>query len=113
MTCPYCNNPAELVGGERLYPHREDLHNRLFWFCAPCDAYIGARKDGGSMGSMANFETREARIRARSAMESLGMRRNEAMRAILLEMRWPEVPISRMSAEDCAEFILAVKRIKG
>lgn len=39
--CPYCGNPAQFVTGEVIYPHRKDLHDKKFYACPPCDAYVG------------------------------------------------------------------------
>lgn len=44
LTCPYCGKPAQLVGGDVIYPHREDLHEKKFWLCTPCNAYVGCHR---------------------------------------------------------------------
>lgn len=44
--CPYCSRPAVRVGGNVIYPHREDLHDKQFWLCEPCDAYVGCHAPG-------------------------------------------------------------------
>lgn len=41
VICPYCNKPTELVNGEVIYPHRSDLKQKLFWYCAKDDAFVG------------------------------------------------------------------------
>lgn len=44
--CPYCNQPAALVTGEKVQPNRPDLHSLYFWQCEPCGAHVGChRKD--------------------------------------------------------------------
>jgi hypothetical protein len=50
VICPYCNNPAKLITGKDLYPHRPDLFMRKFWQCKPCDAYCGCHKPNKKMG---------------------------------------------------------------
>jgi hypothetical protein len=48
--CPYCNQPARLVPGAAIYPHRPDLYKLNFWQCQPCDAYVGCHKAGSGSG---------------------------------------------------------------
>lgn len=42
VLCNYCLNPAKLVTGADIYPHRPDLYSKQFWECKPCDAHIAA-----------------------------------------------------------------------
>lgn len=85
LICTYCHKPAELVGGERIYPHRPDLADKKFWLCAPCDAYVGCHAAGvwvpdmgpdkvtsdGTlpMGRLANAELRAAKRAAHDAFD--------------------------------------------
>lgn len=61
--CPYCQGQTVLVNGGVIYPHRPDLADKLFWQCAPCDAYVGCHPntDGRPLGKPANAELRRAR----------------------------------------------------
>lgn len=53
VECPYCKSAAELVGGDVIYPHLPWLHDKKFWMCAPCDAYVWlANKMGLQEGSV-------------------------------------------------------------
>ena len=80
-TCPYCGTPAELVTGAVIYPHRPDLHDRNFWHCEPCDAYVGCHQrargrrgmgDGTvPLGRLANAELRRAKQDAHAAFDPL------------------------------------------
>lgn len=72
MICPYCNNPAQLVGGDTIYPYRPDLARLRFWACLPCDARVGCH--GGStrpLGRLANAELRQAKMEAHAAFDPL------------------------------------------
>ncbi len=74
IKCPYCKQRAELVGGEVIYPHREDLFARKFWQCAPCDAYVGTHKDSkhhAPLGRLANAELRNWKQRAHAVFDHL------------------------------------------
>jgi len=114
MICHYCNQGAELVSGEVIHPHRPDLHNRHYWFCRPCDAYIQAASDGRALGVMADFDAREGRIEAHRALNELisgGVKKKEAMKLVLDEMHWPHTSIARMGPDDCREFVIAAKNV--
>lgn len=87
--CDYCGNPAKLVTGEAIYPHRPDLYHLHFWQCEPCGAYVGChKKEGGNgdgtkpLGRLANAELRAAKQRAHAAFDPIWrerrMRRHEA-----------------------------------
>ena len=81
--CSYCSLPAQLVNGNVLYPHRDDLGHKLFWQCAPCDAYVGCHPPAGPdglggqgdgtvpLGRLANAELRRAKNAAHAAFDPL------------------------------------------
>lgn len=74
VKCPYCEQPAKLVTGDTIYPHRPDLRWKLFWLCRPCDAYVGCHLSGDGtspFGTMANAELRAARIKAHAAFDPI------------------------------------------
>lgn len=31
--------------GSGVYPHRKDLHSKVFWSCPQCNNYVGAHRD--------------------------------------------------------------------
>lgn len=81
-TCPYCVQPAVLTTGKVIYPKRSDLHNKSFWHCAPCDAWVGCHPpktpmtngqgDGTvPLGTLANDELRRARRDAHNAFDRI------------------------------------------
>ncbi len=71
VLCDYCEQPAELVNGEVIYPHREDLAGLKFWRCWPCRAYVGCHKGSKNvpLGRLANLELREWRQRAHAEVD--------------------------------------------
>lgn len=79
LLCPYCGNPAELVTGADVYPHREDLHLKKFWRCSPCKAYVGCHAPNKRMGlvgteplgRLANDPLRKAKRLAHAAFDPL------------------------------------------
>jgi hypothetical protein len=62
ILCTYCRNPATLVPGSAIYPHREDLAAKRFWHCAPCGAWVGCHPGTTKpLGILANAELRRAK----------------------------------------------------
>jgi hypothetical protein len=72
VVCPYCTKPAQLVGGDVMYPHRSDLHEKKFYRCLPCGAHVGCH-DGtvNPLGRLANAELRQWKQRAHAAFDPL------------------------------------------
>ena len=48
--CHYCGEPLDEVGGDRIWPHREDLAKKRFAICWPCSAWVGLKDDGTAQG---------------------------------------------------------------
>ena len=74
VVCPYCSEPARLVNGVVIYPHREDLFGKKFWKCYPCDAYVGTHINSEGhkpLGRLANRELRQAKMAAHKAFDPL------------------------------------------
>jgi len=79
ITCPYCKQPAHLVTGCSIYPHRPDLHSRKFWMCKSCDAYVGCHRQSDKhgktgmepLGRLANKDLRFAKSLAHIAFDSI------------------------------------------
>lgn len=78
--CPYCRNPAKLITGQELYPHRPDLFKIKVWQCAPCDARVGCHRNGDGtrpLGRLANAELRVAKQQAHAAFDPIWKARSE------------------------------------
>lgn len=70
ISCPYCSRRAILVTGATIYPHRKDLHDKHFYQCSPCDAYVGCHPGTTkSFGRLANLPLRMARSKAHAAFD--------------------------------------------
>ena len=112
--CPYCQKPAKLIDSAAVYNGRS---YGLIWDCRPCDAYVGVHKGTeNALGTLANHETRRARMRAHAAFDPLwqreGMSRKGAyglMQAVM-GMTAEEAHISRMTVEQCHRLIHALGR---
>lgn len=83
VLCSYCDGRARLTTGAELYPGRPDLSGKLFWFCAPCRAWVGchaAAKPNGKggqgdgtvpLGRLADRALRRAKQAAHDAFDPL------------------------------------------
>lgn len=70
--CPYCKEPSVMVDGEHVYPHREDLHHKVFYVCTPCDARVGCHPGTDKpLGRLANSDLRKAKQAAHAAFDPL------------------------------------------
>lgn len=57
--CPYCGEVSDRVSGRAIYPHRADLSHKVFYQCAPCDAYVGCHPHTETaLGRLADAELR-------------------------------------------------------
>lgn len=124
-TCPYCSQKAKLVDGTAIYPHRPDLRQQHFWYCAPCNAYVGCHKpnrrlglDGTEpLGRLANVELRQAKSAAHGCFDWIWQgrykTRSEAYSWLASELDIPverchigefDVPTCRRVVEACERF---------
>lgn len=119
MKCSYCNQPADLVAGDRLYPHRPDLHGKMFWHCSACEASVGCH-DGTSepLGTMANPRLRDLRNKAHRLFDALwqngAMTRRVAYRWLAEKMAIGEAEchISWFDDEKCLRVISVCDNVK-
>jgi hypothetical protein len=72
INCDYCAQPAALVTGDVIYPHRPDLAHKQFLHCAPCKAWVGCHPGTTNpLGRLANAELRAAKIAAHDAFDPI------------------------------------------
>jgi hypothetical protein len=73
--CPYCQQASRLVTGADVYPHRDDLMEKRFYQCVPCEAHVGTHaKSGEPLGTLANATLRSLRSAAHDAFDPLWKR---------------------------------------
>lgn len=122
--CQYCNEPAGLVGGDVIYPHREDLYHLKFWNCSPCGAYVGCHKAGNNQGDgtkplgvLANKDLRKVKYLAHASFDTIWkskmMSRKEAYSWLAWELQVPkkECHIGMFTIQQC-EKIVEKSRLK-
>lgn len=120
VICDYCGNPAELISGKDIYPHRPDLFSLKFWSCTPCKAYVGCHKDSDAvpLGRLANAELRSAKNRAHAAFDPLwkskSMKRAEAYGWLskTLGVSSKDCHIGMFNIEMCERVITACQQRK-
>lgn len=96
--CPYCGKLAWLASGRQLYPHRKDLSGKLFYRCAPCDAFVGCHPGTlQPLGTLANAELRRARMAAHQAFDPIWRGRARSRRSAY---RWLAQQLG-VAYEDC------------
>jgi len=113
IVCPYCSRAACLVDGVMIYPHRSDLHDKKFYLCPPCDAYVGCHPGTTRpLGRLANTELRAAKIEAHAAFDPLwrevdSRKRSEAHRwlADRLGIPWKECHVGEFDVETCKRVV--------
>jgi hypothetical protein len=114
--CPYCNKPAQLVSGDKIYRSRPDLKHLKFWLCEPCDAYVGCHRpnvgfgDGTRpLGSLANAELRTLRNQTHAKFDPIwksgGLKRTAAYQWLADQLGIPvkETHIAQFNKETCKQ----------
>lgn len=72
VLCGYCGAEAEIVSGDKIYPHRPDLAGRNFYLCTLCDAWVGCHAGTTKpLGRLAKGELRRAKRAAHAAFDPL------------------------------------------
>lgn len=121
VMCNYCKATAALVTGATIYPHRPDLHEKFFYLCPPCSAYVGCHPGTtNALGRLANEELRIAKTRAHAAFDpiwkSRQMKRGSAYKWLAGELgiHPNDCHIGMFSIETCNQVIeICQKRIKA
>jgi hypothetical protein len=111
VICDYCGEPAKLVTGRSIYPHRPDLYKKKMWLCEPCDAYVGCHRDGKPLGRLANAELRQIRMKTHALFDPVWksgrMTRSEAYARLAKKLNIPKKKchIGMFDVEDCQRVI--------
>lgn len=119
MKCQYCENDAELVTGEEVYPHLPHLHANKIWRCVPCKAWVGCHKGTDKpMGRLANAELRKAKMEAHAIFDPIwreGKRtRKEAYQwlAEKLNMPFKKCHIGYFDVDKCNQVVAVCRTDK-
>lgn len=118
VSCQYCGSAAQLVMGDKIYPHRKDLFNLKFWYCdnEHEPAYVGCHRGGKKpLGTLANAELRRWKSAAHKAFDPLwnrGRKSPKKSRASayawlskVMELDAKDTHIGMFSVEQCKQVI--------
>lgn len=76
--CGICdeNIDARRVHGDKIYPHRPDLKDLIFWQCPTCGGYVGTHKNSGKpLGCIVPQAVKEWRQKIHSIIDPLFLKR--------------------------------------
>lgn len=113
VICPYCQQKAEFVTGQVIYPHRPDLHWKSYWYCFSDDAYVGCHANSNEpLGRLADKNLRRFKINAHKAFDRLwktrgALSRTQAYYWLSWKMNTPkeETHIGMFDLEQCKRVI--------
>ena len=112
VNCDYCQKPAELQQGDKVYPRRDDLRRKLFWVCEPCRARVGCHKNTTKpLGRLANSKLRYWKRQAHKAFDPIWQsgdkKRSQAYRWMAREMKLDrdEAHIGLFDIDQCKQVI--------
>ena len=107
--CIECGGQPQLVSGDKIYPHRADLHAKSFYKCA-CSAYCGCHpRTDIPLGYPCGPETRKARMAAHNAIDPIWRdklaRRSDVYRQMAERLGIPadEMHVGMMTQERAYE----------
>ncbi len=108
--CPYCKAKSHLVKGDKIYPHRPDLYDKVFYSCQPCGAYVGCHPGThNALGRLANASLRKAKSAAHAAFDPIWktgkMRRGQAYEWLAKKFGTASVHIGEMDETDCKKVL--------
>lgn len=112
MICPYCNNPAQFVDNALVYGRRYGNSYMAYW-CKPCNAMVGVHENDPArpLGTMANKELREWRIKAHAAIDPIWkdgrLKRQKVYQWLCRHFQY-EVHIGQSNVAQCQAIIAAV-----
>ena len=108
MNCPYCGKPAKWVSNELIYGKKHGKSYMIYW-CETCDARVGCHNNTTvALGTMANKELREWRIKAHKAIDGFWKSKlmsRSAVYAMLNERFGKEVHIGEADIDMCKQII--------
>jgi len=117
--CPVCGQRPELVTGAIVYPHRPDLHAKMFWRCPQGCAYVGCHAGTQTpLGVLATEGMRRARIRAHDAFDALWkdglLTRTNAYRELASRLGIPgaQCHIGQFDEETCGRVVEVCAQIR-
>jgi hypothetical protein len=110
MICPFCKKPAEWVSNDQVYYGKRYGKSYMIWLCRPCNAYVGSHNNDESrpLGTMANKELREWRIKAHDHIDPLwksGAMKRSHVYGMLNRLMGRDIHIGASDIETCKQIL--------
>lgn len=72
VKCIYCDKKTKAVKGEVLYGTKHKLSNKEFYYCEPCQAWVGMHENTNKpLGTPAKADLRKKRLTAHSVFDKI------------------------------------------
>lgn len=72
ITCPYCNQRAEMVQSGVVYGYDVEYCKNIIYLCKPCESWVGTHKRNLSpLGTLAKTDLRTLRYRTHSKFDRI------------------------------------------
>lgn len=114
MICPFCKQPAQWVSNEVIYGRRFG-DSYMIYYCVKDNAYVGCHKNTHkALGTMANAELREWRIKAHAVIDPLWKSKKYQRHTVyirLSEAFGKEIHIGETDIQTCQDIIKTVPLI--
>lgn len=114
LDCPYCGKKAEWCENSRIYGKRFGK-SYMCYYCESCNAYVGCHQNSMKpLGTMANKELREWRIKTHAVIDPLWKNKNKSRREIYEFLNYSlgyDVHVGAANIEECKEIIKIIQRI--
>lgn len=108
--CPYCKDFSKKVKGDHIYPHRKDLHQKSFYCCDKCSAWVGCHPNTDKpLGRLADKKLRALKGKTHKYFDAIWkdghMSRKDAYAwlADAMDISQDECHIGMFDEFDCQE----------
>ena len=72
ITCPYCNERAEMVQSGVVYGYNVDYWDRIIYLCKPCESWVGThQRNLFPLGTLAKSDLRTLRYRTHTKFDRI------------------------------------------
>ena len=114
MKCPYCLREAKYGENKEVYG-RNYGQSYMCYYCKACDAYVGTHNNTTTpLGTMANKELREMRIKTHKIIDFPWKQKMKTRREVYKMLKksfgYP-VHIGKSDLEQCKEIIKVSKEL--
>ena len=108
MICPYCKKEAPWVENSAIYGRRYG-NSYMCYYCKDCDAYVGCHNNTrNALGTMANKELREARMRVHAVIDPLWKSKKYQRKTVYIRLKeafGEEIHVGESDLKRCEDII--------